>query len=495
MIGTLGTDRLATVEQAILSASVGSAPNGFNAFNFSGPVTLNGGLGNDTLIGGAASDVLIGGPGSNTLNGGPGGTDSVIEAGDLNFSLINTRLLGTGPGQILDALTYVERANLTGGPGANTFNASLFTLGPVTLTGGAGNDTMTGTAFGDTLTGGLGDDSVGGGGGNDKLIEPLDAASAVLTNTNLTASGGLGTDSLSSVERVELDGGPSANIFDATTFSAGPVTLVGAAGNDILIGGTRNDLLTGGAGDDTCAGGAGTDTVAETADTDFALTNTSLVGGPATGVDLLSGDERIQLTGGAGDNTFTVTGATNFAATLAGGAGNDRVVSSDDANFTLTNTLLIRSTGGSFALSGVERAALTGGAGNNSFFVSGWTGATTLTGGGGADRVVATANANMNLSDTLLTVSTGGTFNLSGITLARLSGGTGANRLDAHLFTGRTTMLGGDGPDTLIGGSGNDFLFGDTGADFLDGGAGIDTLDGGLGTDTAVNGELVVNIP
>jgi Ca2+-binding RTX toxin-like protein len=502
LIGTLGTDTLSGFEQAVLSATVGTAANSFNAFNFSGPVTLNGGAGNDTLTGGASNDVLTGGTGINTLNGGPAGNDMVVESGDLNFTLANGRLGGTGPGPITDLLTNVERANISGGPGNNSINASPFTLGPVTLNGGAGNDTLTGTMFADLFAGGPGNDSIIGGAGNDKLLESLDV-NAVLTNTSLTTAG-VGTDTLSGIERVELDGGPSDNVFDATTFTAGPITLVGGAGNDILIGGSNNDLLIGGAGDDTFAGGAGIDTVAETADTDFTLTDNSIVGGTATGTDLLSSVERVQLTGGASDNTFTMSGASTLAVTLTGGGGNDAVVSENDADFTLGNTLLTRSTGGTFALSGISRAQLTGGPGDNTFTVSGWTGAATLTGGGGADKVRATGAGNFTLSDTLLTHSTGGTFALSGITLAQLTGDAGANRIDAQLFTGQTTLSGGDGPDTLIGGSGNDVLSGGNGADSLvggpgndtlDGGAGIDTLDGGAGIDVGLNGELLINIP
>jgi len=343
LTGALGTDQLSGFEQAAFTATVGAGANAFNASNFSGPVTLNGGAGNDTLTGGASSDVLTGGTGTNFLSGGPGGTDTVVESGDLNFTLVNNRLLGTGPGQILDVLANVERANVTGGPGNNLMNAAFFTLGPVTLSGGAGNDSLTGTMFADLFVGGPGDDSIAGGAGTDKLLESLDA-DATLTNTSLTAPG-VGTDTLSGIEQAELDGGASGNVFDATTFTAGPVTLVGGAGNDILIGGEKNDLLTGGAGDDTFAGGAGIDTVTETADTDFTLTDTSLVGGPVTGTDLLSGVERVQLTGGAGDNTFTVSEESSMAVSLTGGAGNDTVVSVNDADFTLANTLLTRSTG------------------------------------------------------------------------------------------------------------------------------------------------------
>ena len=364
MLGALGTDTLSGVEQAALSASVGSAGNAFNAFNFSGPVTLNGGLGNDTLTGGAASDVLTGGPGVNTLNGGPAGTDTLVEAGDQNFTLTNAKLGGAppGPGTITDFLAGVERANLTGGDGNNALNAAGFTLGPVTLTGGLGNDTLTGTAFADLFVGGIGDDSITGGAGLDRLVEALDVTVATLTNTSLAADTA-GTDTLASIERVQLDGGTADNEFNAGAYSAGTVTLTGGAGNDMLIGGTGNDLLIGGSGNDDLAGSGGTDVVIETADTDFTLTNTTLVGG-TTGSDSLAGIEQVQLNGGVGDNTFTVSGSTDFAVTLAGAAGNDRVVSTDTTgavDYTLRNTLLTRTTGGTFALGGIEQAALTGG--------------------------------------------------------------------------------------------------------------------------------------
>jgi Ca2+-binding RTX toxin-like protein len=362
----------------------------------------------------------------------------------------------------------------------------------VTLDGGAGNDTLTGTAFGDLFVLGTGTESIVGGAGNDKIVLSTDSPQVTLSNSILTVTGA-GTDTLISIERAELDGGPSANAFDAHFFS-GPVTLAGGDGNDTLLGGTGNDLIIGGAGDDSIVGGGGTDTVAETADADFTLTNTSL-SSTITGNDAISGVRNVQLAGGTSDNTFTVSGATNLAVTLTGGGGTDKVVSVDNSDFTLTNTSLSKSIGGTFKLSGITQADLTGGTGDNSFFVTGWSGQASLTGGGGADRVVAVGGGNFGLSDTLLTHSTGGSFALSGITLARLTGDGGANRIDAHAFTGSVTLVGGDGPDTLIGGSGNDLLSGGNGADHLDGGPGIDTLDGGAGNDVGVNGEVLLNIP
>ena len=311
--------------------------------------------------------MLTGGQGINKLNGGPSGSDTVVESGNLNFTLTNSSVTGasTGPGGITDSLVSMEHASLTGGSGDNALDASGFTIGRVTLSGGAGNDTLIGTKFSDTFTGGTGDDSLVGGAGNDKLIESFDAASIVLTNTTMTATPSLGTDSLASIEQVELDGGASANTFDASAFTLGPVTLSGGVGDDSLTGGTKNDILIGGAGNDTFTGGVGTDTVAESADVNFTLTNTTLDGGTATGTDTLNAIEKVQVTGGASNNSFTVTGEDAYAVSLIGGAGRDTVISVDDADFTLKDASLARSTGGSFTLSQIESAALTGGAGAN----------------------------------------------------------------------------------------------------------------------------------
>ncbi|HEX3151209.1 MAG TPA: calcium-binding protein [Gemmataceae bacterium] len=493
--GALGLDLIFAIEQASLSAVQGNGANLFNAYAFSGPVTLNGAGGNDSLIGGAASDVLTGGAGVNKLNGGATGSDTVVESANLSYVLANTQLLGNGPNGITDNLIGVEHANLTGGQGANTLDASAFTLGRVTLNGGGGNDELFGTPYGDFLTGAAGNDSIDGGNGLDTLIDSIDATSLVLTNTALTASQSLGTDLLVNIEKVELDGGTSANTIDASAFTAGVVTLNGGAGDDSLIGGALNDVLIGGAGNDTFAGGGGIDLLTETADTNFTLTNTTLDGGAATGTDTIGANiERIQLTGGAGNNVFTVSGSNAFAVTLTGGTGTDTVASTDDTDFTLTNTKLTRTTGGTFTLSSIETAALTGGANANNFDVGQWTGSATLTGGGGSDKVLATGNGNFRLTDTLLTHSTGGSFSLSGITLARLSGGIGNNRIDATGFNGQVTLLGGDGNDTLIGGNGSDSLFGGNGNDFLDGSNGTDTLNGGNGFDTGANGEVLISM-
>ena len=104
----VGTDSLFGIEQASLTG--GKGKNVLDASAFAGPVTLDGGLGNDSLLGGAGNDRLIGGRGKNAVDGGAG-TDTVAATGNFNFKLTDTKL--TGPGN--DTLANMEAAQLTGG--------------------------------------------------------------------------------------------------------------------------------------------------------------------------------------------------------------------------------------------------------------------------------------------------------------------------------------------------------------------------------------------
>ncbi len=66
---------------------------------------------------------------------------------------------------------------------------------------------------------------------------------------------------------------------------------------------------------------------------------------------------------------------------------------------------------------------------------------------------------------------------------AQITGGAGANTLDASAFTGPATLDGAGGPDSLLGGTSDDHLIGDTGDDTMQGGSGSDTLNGNDGDD------------
>src|SRR5262249_49480375 len=73
----LGTDVLISIDRANLSgtgaALAGSGDNRIDASHFTaGPVTLNGGDGNDTLVGGRGNDSLVGSNGNDSLLGDDG---------------------------------------------------------------------------------------------------------------------------------------------------------------------------------------------------------------------------------------------------------------------------------------------------------------------------------------------------------------------------------------------------------------------------------------
>ena len=272
---------------------------------------------NDTLLGGGGNDSLAGGRSMNTLDGGSG-TDEVVELAT-QITLADTKVIssvGTSTSTSIEAarlfttyadvsgwtqeaevsgssLTISRDADMTlsgsvatgqeltvstgghfrmftissvtleGGSSGNRLDATGFT-GQVSVNGGAGNDQLLGSTGADILSGGLGDDTIttgagddsgSGGDGNDQLAESGDTTFA-LTPTLLT---GAGNDTLSSIERAVLTGGPAANVISATAWP-GRATLDGAGSADVYslgFSGTGTTALlvtdTGADGIDTAA--------------------------------------------------------------------------------------------------------------------------------------------------------------------------------------------------------------------------------------------------
>src|SRR5207245_1151497 len=93
---------------------------------------------------------LSGRGGHNTLVGGagvyPGATSTVMESGDVNFTLTNTSLKF---GSNTDTLVHISNANLTGGASANTFDLTGWT-GSAKLDGQGGIDTLIGPNLSNT---------------------------------------------------------------------------------------------------------------------------------------------------------------------------------------------------------------------------------------------------------------------------------------------------------------------------------------------------------
>lgn len=427
---------------------------------------ITGSGGNDTLQGNDGDDTITGGAGSDSIDGGTGiggGTDTLVET-----NLAGTVVLGDENMQhagFTDTLVGIDRAVLTGTSGNNTMNAGGFSK-PVTLNGLDGDDLLLGGDGDDVLNGGNDDDELDGNGGNDTLnggsgtdtVDEEGDTNFVVTNGLLDSSlaSGLGNDSMSSIEVVNLTGGNGGNTFDASAFTVGRVELFGGGGNDTLRGGSQGDTLNGGTGDDdlfgnggddrltgsfgadSINGGTGTNTLAEgfssTTDKTFSMSNTATVftdNGSAAVIDSLTGIQRAEIVMLAGDNDIFLGNFTGLA-TITGGSGDDRIAGSN---------------------------------GND-----------VLDGGGGVNTLRVITDTNANLTNSTLS-SSDGFDQHSNFQLARLEGNNAGNVLDATQFDGNVLFLAGGGNDTMLGGSGADTFTDGTGFDVIRGGDGNDILE------------------
>jgi Ca2+-binding RTX toxin-like protein len=210
--------------------------------------------------------------------------------------------------------------------------------------------------------------------------------------------------------------------------SNGNDTIRGGADNDEIFGDNDNDLVEGNDGDDILNGNLGNDT---------------LDGG--NGNDNLNAQEGNDvLVGGIGNDT------------LKGGEGGDTLSGSQDND-------LLDGEGGNDRLLGEDgNDTLQGGNGND-----------TLIGGAGSDRVLESGDFNFTVTNTQLTGR--GNDSFSEVESVQVTGGGGANRLDASAVTNLSvTLEGAGGIDTILGGQGNDELSGGVGNDSLTGNAGSD---------------------
>jgi uncharacterized membrane protein len=343
-------------------------------------------------------------------------------------------------------------------------------LGPDIIFGGPGVDSIAGNAGNDTISGGPGKDSLSGGDGIDRLLESGSGPMS-LSNTQFKIGGE--NNALGYFEVATLLGGDGSDVFDATGWSW-PLTINGGGGANTLVdGGNAN----------------------------FTLTETSLarIIGTTTRTISMAGIKNVVLTGGAGNNTFNLS-AWPFTATLNGATGTDTFLATGDGDFTLTDSMLLRSALGTIRLSGLEQATLTGGASANTFNVGAWTNAATLSAGGGVDKLIVSDNVSTTLSNTSLTRTGRGTITLSSFEAAEIIDGAGNNTITATNFSGELkvdggagndTITGGAGPSLLIGGLGNDTLRSGTGRTVLIGGQGLDKLTGGNNDDLLISGQTV----
>lgn len=326
------------------------------------------------------------------------------------------------------------------------------------IDGGTGNDFLSGGGGDDYLFGGAGNDTMNGGTGSDTAAI-IAGANAVVTNTQIT---GQGVDTISNIERVNVFGSASNQFLNALSFS-GRSYLSGAGGNDFLYGGSNNDTLLGGTGNDFLFGGAGNDSMDGGAGTDIASIsatgNASVTNSQiiGQGTDSIANIEQVNVSGGANNQTFS---ASTFSGRvfMNGGGGNDFLYGSDN------NDTLNGSTGNDY---------LWGDDGND-----------VLNGGSGTDTAAISASGNVTVSNTQIVGQ--GTDSINSIERVFAYGGNASQFMTANGFSGQVRFYSYGGNDSLYGTTlGDDLLDGGSGNDYLRGYGGDDSLYGGTGIDTA----------
>ncbi|MFP6669837.1 MAG: hypothetical protein VB857_00360, partial [Pirellulaceae bacterium] len=215
---------------------------------------LYGNAGNDYLVGGSGMDYLRGGDGNDTLRGsgdwngtlyndnmndylmGGAGYDKVVDEVLENAELTNSYLkLNSFSGNVVEynMLNSIESVKLTGNGNDNTIDASEYSDGKLTVSGGKGDDTLIGSKGNDLLFGNDGDDVVKGNGGRDVIL------------------GGNGDDSLHGNAGNDFIFGQNGD--DHLYSGSGMDQMSGGNGADTLVSidGDANDVLRGGAGNDS----------------------------------------------------------------------------------------------------------------------------------------------------------------------------------------------------------------------------------------------------
>jgi Ca2+-binding RTX toxin-like protein len=226
-----------------------------------------------------------------------------------------------------------------------------------------------------------------------------------------------------------------------------------------------------------------------------------LHGGAGANTFLVNGWEgNTYIQGGGGTAVDTVRATTNAAVVALG----DAALRLDDRILQLAHS--------------IEKVDLLGGAADQSFDLTGWSHGAALydntelaipysriDGGGGTDRLVLQKDADIFLTSNLLRYDPVGagrlkTTSLANFEQAELTGGVSANFISAAGFmglrgvvlnglAGDDVLLGSQQHDTLRGGAGNDWLAGLRGDDLLIGGDGRDLLSGGAGNDSLIGGD------
>ena len=342
--------------------------------------------------------------------------------------------------------------------GRGESGAGLHFLGPIVLTGGAGNESLLrGSSEPDTIEGGPGDDVLRGQEANDHL------------------DGGADDDSLGGGgENDTMIGGPGADIF------------LGSSGNDVMSAddGEADLDLNGGPGNDTAR--------VDVLDPEPVATETVIRPSESCEYDGLSRALSLTMTPTSTATLVIVGGAIWFGETPepCGAATTTNTDSiSIEGSVGTSETLIVDQRGGFFgpgatpesntpeieiatALGDTTDRVIVYGTEGDDFMAAGQNGVATSSDG---DVDITFAPSTFNLEFHLL----GGDDHVD----ARGTGGAGL------IFLGPVVLTGGEGNEPLLrGGSASDVIDGGPGNDLVDAQEGNDTLRGGPGNDRITAG-------
>ncbi len=556
--GGAGNDR---VTFSASEANWGAVDGGAGANNF----ILNSG-GTASIDGASVTDfstIILRNGGSYTL------TLSGDIAGGGQTLTVGANALSDGNTVSVDASASSNKISFTGGDGDDTFTGSshgdtiaLGAGGIDTVHGGAGDDTITVKALtvgGDFIDGGAGANTMSISG-----VGEADLNGATITNIqtlNLSANDAVITGDITGGQPLTINvtalSGATIDLTQATTSG---ITINGSASSDTLLVSTDSvtDVMaySGGGGSDTLAlsdasdsgdwnvgssvfqglstivlNNAGALTISGDvtgAGGTLNIDASALSSGDIADVDFSAATSLVNITGGAGGDTFTAGNSLVAGDTINGGGGDDQVaLSGNYLDLTLTATTLtniadLQLESGSFDITTDDGTVAAGqvltvsaeflGAGNTLTFngaaetdgsfdfqvlsSSIANGDVTLTGGAGDDTLdVDSSFSTITLDGThFQSIETvdffTGTLTIAGnitaspigtLTVSSVGGSGFSTTVDVSQATTPTIdFAGGDGDDTLIFGSN----LGNVGT--ADGGGGTNTLElTGNGTDVA----------
>ncbi len=270
-----------------------------NTDTFTGIEGLRGTSHSDTLTGDGGDNFFLGLAGADTIDGG-GGTDTVrydrdFTGGGSQGVLVNLagKVARDGFGTF-DALTGIGNVR-----GTNATSGNILSIGGVDTVFG---DVFIGDAADNTFQGLGGNDYLDGAGGSDTADYSRDVTQGGTTGVTVNLAAGTAIDGLGFTDTlVSIENAIGTGFAD---------TLTGDAAANLLSGGGGDDTIDGALGNDTIEGGDGTDTAVFSgtrAEYEIRFTpesNTLLVLGP-DGIDTLTGIERLQFS----DRDVTVVGA------------------------------------------------------------------------------------------------------------------------------------------------------------------------------------------